>query len=202
MATNAQVIANRSNAQLSTGPRTLDGKQASASNGVTTGLTARKLFIRPNEQPDFDALHAGLRAELQPEGITQALLVDRIIHAAWNLQRCAGLESKLQEEAFARGLDDASEDDELAPKLDRVYRYRRMHESSHRKATAELRLLQNEHVWRREHQDLNDESILVSAAPIMASLRAKSADQAREIRELAAQQLDEFIHAPMPVLTR
>ena len=82
MATAAQALANRANAQHSTGPRTDAGKQASAANAVTTGLTAAKVFIRPDEQADFDVLREGLSDELQPDGTVESLLFDRILHAA------------------------------------------------------------------------------------------------------------------------
>ena len=39
-------------------------------------------------------------------------------------------------------------DDEISRKLDRVYRYKRMHESTQRKTIAELRKLQNEAFYR------------------------------------------------------
>jgi hypothetical protein len=41
MATQAQIDANRRNAQLSAGPRTLEGKRVSSGNALTFGLFAQ-----------------------------------------------------------------------------------------------------------------------------------------------------------------
>jgi hypothetical protein len=175
MASPAQVIANRANALQSTGPRTEEGKRSCAANAVTSGLTAVQLFIRPDELPTFTQLKSDLLAELKPLGTTQNLLFDRILHAAWNLRRCDQLELKIQEEAFAKNLDDALLDDELTRKLDRIYRYKKMHESSHRRAMADLRQLQTEAVWRRESRELPEESILVNTAQVATRLGHLSA---------------------------
>jgi hypothetical protein len=80
----AQITANRANALLSTGPRTEEGKLASSSNSTSTGLTAAKIFVRPDEQDEFDAFEAGLRTELRPDGHTQQHILNRILHAAFS----------------------------------------------------------------------------------------------------------------------
>ena len=54
----------------------------------------------------------------------------------------------LQNEARSKGLEDVLLDDEIARKLDRIYRYKRSHESIERKSIAELRKLQNEAFYR------------------------------------------------------
>src|SRR5450432_2811338 len=69
----ARIEANRANALLSTGPRTEEGKLASSSNSTTTGLTAAKIFVRPEEQAEFDAFEAGLRTDLKPDRPHSAL---------------------------------------------------------------------------------------------------------------------------------
>ena len=170
MATPAQITANQINAQSSTGPRTEAGKHASSLNSTTAGLTAHHLFVRSDEQAGFDLFLSELVAEIQPEGRTQSELFHRLVHAGWNLRRCDLLESKVQQEALALGLNDALESDELTRKLDRFYRYKKMHESSHRRAFAELRRLQTEQAFRGETQELKADSILVDANKIITRL--------------------------------
>ena len=162
MATAAQLSANRSNAQSSTGPRTEAGKAASSLNALRDGLTSAKLFIRPESRDQFEVFQASLLQETKPEGALQMHLFDVILHAAWNIQRIITLEADLQREAFTRGLLDAAFDDELALGLDRIYRYKKMHETALRRSTVDLRMLQNETVVRQQGQTISGESILVN----------------------------------------
>lgn len=54
MATEAQILANRRNAQKSTGPRTPQGKAAVSQNAVKHGLLARQDVINLESQADFE----------------------------------------------------------------------------------------------------------------------------------------------------
>ena len=198
MATPAQVTANRANAQLSTGPRTEEGKQASAANAITTGLTSAQIFVRPEEEEVFEAFDDAMVAEFKPEGVNQDHLFTIILHAAWNIRRCYTLETEIQNEAISQGLADALLDDCLSLKLDRIYRYKKMHESSHRRALAELRRQQTEHILRREHSELQEESILVNTGSILTALRTAAAhDEALQYRQTERTMLD-YINRPLP----
>ena len=53
MTTEAQVLANRSNAQKSTGPRTPEGKAAVAQNAVQHGLLAQEVVIKGEDPQEF-----------------------------------------------------------------------------------------------------------------------------------------------------
>ena len=173
MATIAQIDANRANAQLSTGPKSPEGKLASSSNALRTGLTSSKLFIRPADREAFDQLQLGLIEELKPQGPLQQHYFDVILHAAWNVQRTIVLEAAIQIEANAQGLVDALFDDTLSHALDRIYRYKKMHESSMRQATAELRRLQTEQLWRDRDQSSEVEvapSVLANAPAVHQSI--------------------------------
>ncbi len=96
-----KIAANQSNAQLSTGPRTAKGKEASSPN-ATTGLAATRIFVRPGEEQIFQEFESALLAELQPEGINEEHLFSLILHATWNIRRCFELEEQIQNEAVWR----------------------------------------------------------------------------------------------------
>ncbi len=95
MATQAQIDANRQNAQKSTGPRTPEGKAVSSRNSLLHGLTAEKHFLDGEDPADFALLAEQFRAEWKPDGPTQDQLVDRMAAAHWRLRRFLMMETGL-----------------------------------------------------------------------------------------------------------
>ena len=65
MATEPQIIANRRNAQRSTGPRSRQGRAAVSQNAVKHGLSARQAVISSETQADFDLYRDRLLAEIR-----------------------------------------------------------------------------------------------------------------------------------------
>ena len=145
MASPAQHIANQANAQHSTGPRTPEGKARVAQNAVRHGLTAKHLVIRPDDQAEFDQFQADLAAELDPQGMIEALTFHDLLHAAWNLQRFRRIEAELS-------TGDASDFYEAAnaAALDRLGRHQSRTQRAYYKALAELRKLQTNPALRSE----------------------------------------------------
>jgi hypothetical protein len=83
---------NRANAQLSTGPRSPEGKANSSQNSFKHGLYSTQLVL-PGENPaELDALRADLRAEHQPFNETEAILVNEMAEQFWRLRRTRSLE--------------------------------------------------------------------------------------------------------------
>jgi hypothetical protein len=154
MSTPSQVLANQANAQLSTGPRTVEGKAASARNARTHGLTAREVVIHPGEQPDFDQLLEDLTEELAPEGTLETLTFNNLVHAAWNQRRCRLLEAELADRGLDPLVDPAAE-----AESSRIGRYAARAERSYYRALRELRTLQTNRALRNELLDdeYNDE---------------------------------------------
>jgi hypothetical protein len=87
MTTEAQIEANRINAQKSTGPRTPEGKAKVSQNALKHGLLARHAVIIGEDLDDFDLFRDQFRAELAPVGIAESRLVERIVGLSWRLQR-------------------------------------------------------------------------------------------------------------------
>jgi hypothetical protein len=93
MATPAQIEANRANAQLSTGPRTPEGKAVARYNRLRHGLRAEAVLM-PDENPDdYEALTADLWEQLQPLGPLEEAITDRIVTQLWRLRRVARIEA-------------------------------------------------------------------------------------------------------------
>lgn len=95
MASDRQIRANRENAKLSTGPRTLSGKAAVAGNALRHGLAAHQIVLRDENPVEFEALRQALTAELFPESALEGLLVDRLAGLFWRLRRIPHFEAAL-----------------------------------------------------------------------------------------------------------
>jgi len=87
MATQAKILANRLNAQESTGPKTPQGKAVVSQNALKHGLAARHDVITTESQADFDLHRDALLAELDPIGPMESILADRIVSLSWRLKR-------------------------------------------------------------------------------------------------------------------
>ena len=89
MASEAQVAANRLNAQKSTGPRTAEGKAVVAQNAVKHGLLAREGVLRGEDREEFERHREALLEELNPTGALEVILAARIVDLTWRLHRAA-----------------------------------------------------------------------------------------------------------------
>ena len=91
MTSQKQIAANRRNAQKSTGPRSPEGKSIVAQNATTHGFTANTPLI-PGEDPTaYGVFKSQLIKELNPQGPTEIMLVERIIDLSWRLKRSGRL---------------------------------------------------------------------------------------------------------------
>ncbi len=95
MASDRQIRANRLNALSSTGPRTQDGKAASAANALRHCLAARQIVLAGEDPAEFDALRTALLTELCPDSALEGLLVDRLARLFWRLRRIPRFEAAL-----------------------------------------------------------------------------------------------------------
>ncbi len=93
MTTERQVEANRRNAQRSTGPKTEKGKAVAKFNALRHGLTAKEVVIPGEDEEAFMDLRDRLVRELDPEGVLESQLVDRIAVGLWRLRRVWSVEA-------------------------------------------------------------------------------------------------------------
>jgi hypothetical protein len=160
MITERQAAANAANAQLSTGPRTEEGKARSSQNALKHGLTAKELVIREDEREEFEELRIDLTNHVEPEDPLEVVALNHAIHAVWNLKRYRRLEADL----MANGLDPIL-DESSAKVLDRLHRYAGRAERAYYRAMEELRKLQT-------HRGLWAASKDVERCPVMADVSA------------------------------
>ena len=93
MTSEKKAEANRRNALMSTGPRTQEGKDAVRLNAVKHGLLSQEILLPGEDGEALAELDERLRDELQPAGVVENLLVDRIVFAYWRLRRLGRVEA-------------------------------------------------------------------------------------------------------------
>ena len=93
MTSTRQLASNRANARRSTGPKTASGKARVAHNPVTHGLLAHNTLLPDEDPQELQALADTLRAEHNPQGAQEHLLVDMMIRAVWRLGRLGRVEA-------------------------------------------------------------------------------------------------------------
>ena len=158
MATPAQILANRENAQHSTGPKTEEGKGASAANATRHALTARGLIVPLGLESAFTDFETALRINLIPNGRFEEIIFQRILECGWNLERCRRAQAQLFEQTAAADLSvDPLLDDQNEAKFARIDKYARQYENSMFKAMRELGKIQTETQFRNEIHPLSQE---------------------------------------------
>jgi hypothetical protein len=105
--TEAQLIANRANAQFSTGPRTEEGKNRSSLNAFRHGLTGQIVIHTPEDRQAFQKHCDEIRESLAPVGALETTLAQSIAEDYWRLNRARALENAV----FTLGLQKNSYDD-------------------------------------------------------------------------------------------
>jgi hypothetical protein len=105
MATEAQIDANRQNAEKSTGPKTAEGKRAVSQNAVKHGLFAHEATIHGEDRGDFDLFREAFLADLRPAGVMESMLAERIVSLSWRLRRAERMESQAIDDLIIRAAD-------------------------------------------------------------------------------------------------
>src|SRR5438067_2297493 len=88
----AKQSANQANAQLSTGPKTSEGKAKSSLNAVKTGLSGRTVLLHSDDAAVYQQHVRDYEKELRPVGQRECDLVQSISDSAWRLSRIPALE--------------------------------------------------------------------------------------------------------------
>jgi hypothetical protein len=165
MASPAQILANRENAQRSSGPRTTEGKQAASRNSTRHGLTGTQLVMPGEDATAYEELLEGIRCSYKPANEAERILVEQIAANAWRLMRAQRVET-----AFLAKLAEGASDPDAAialaflekPKeVARMHRYVSAAQNAYYKAMAQLSKLQKERA-NAEHESEESEIGFVS----------------------------------------
>ena len=115
----AKLSANQRNAQLSTGPRTFDGKAIARMNATNHGLRAASPTV-PGECPEqWEAFRDAMLHDLAPAGVLEAELAERVALLTWRLRRVSAYESGViarNSDRTVRRLRGEEDEDEIGGK--------------------------------------------------------------------------------------
>ncbi len=95
MTSQRQLEANRRNALLSTGPRTVNGRNRSRYNAVRHGLTAETVIPHLEDADDYRLFESTIVSEYEPRTPVEFELVLRLASLLWRLRRATRIENGL-----------------------------------------------------------------------------------------------------------
>jgi hypothetical protein len=168
MATPAQVLANRDNAKLSTGPITAEGKLAASRNSTRHGLTGTQIVMPGEDAAAYEELRTNMHKAYAPANDPERVLVDQVAAGAWRLMRAQRVETAVLTK-LAEGADDPDAAIAAAllerPKdIARIQRYVTSAQSAYYKAMNELAKLQKAR-QAAEHEAALMESYALATPP-------------------------------------
>jgi hypothetical protein len=117
MTTLRQIEANRRNATLSSGPVTPEGKQRSRRNSLKHGLAGAGVVLPEDETELVAERKAEWHSSLRPWNVLEEWLVDEIVVASVQIDRCKAQEALLRTELAERAETSWAEDRRLAAEI-------------------------------------------------------------------------------------
>jgi hypothetical protein len=190
----AQLAANRANAQLSTGPSAASLKKTSL-NALKTGLTGRQVLLPGDDGALYEAMVRDYQNHFLPVGPEEIALVQSIIDTRWRLDRFPGLESALLDLGRQNML-------EIEPKLagNPGPAFEMQVRSHYEKKFRNLELQENRLVRRREREtkELRELQATRKAAE-QDKAKAKSAEAAAKPNAASAPAQNGFVFSPSQI---
>jgi hypothetical protein len=193
MASPAQIAANRRNAQKSSGPRSIEGKQRSSMSALRHGMTAKTVVLPHESAGDYHEIRSALTEDYAPATSQELMLVDQVAAGYWRTIRARRFETAMfdnqlrtQKRKFEmdKSPDPAKDDEGCAvilqvtdPKdLQNYFRYDATISRDYYRAIASLEKMQ---AARRREEDRQER-------------------KARERAEREAKDLDRIVNDPDP----
>jgi hypothetical protein len=137
MATQAQIEANRRNAEKSTGPQSAEGKAKSSRNRLSHGFNSTVVLMENENKTEFNLLYTDLANHFQPLGPDEEILLEKMVNGQWQSLRACRLQ--------ILALNASPTDSGYMPKdLGLLIRYQQSADRNYYKARTELLKAQKE----------------------------------------------------------
>jgi hypothetical protein len=163
MASQKQLVANRLNAQKSTGPSSAEGKARSSMNALKTGIDAKTQLIRGEIWTALQELTGEYHDRFCPTTPEQRMLVDTLIDCEWLLRRFRAIETQLWERVV--DIYDVTLGHIFSEHTDEFTRLQRRIDSTQRHYHNALRRLQAEETAGASAPDPQPEPAAVPVSP-------------------------------------
>lgn len=147
MATSAQILANKANAQNSTGPKTDEGKAKASRNNIRHGLCLGILVLSGEEQAYQRNFEATMRLEIKPAGAIEETVFAQLIDAHMRLRKIQHWIGTL----MFQHADDPLVVDAAAAEVNQLTRYRAAAEMQFYSTVNTLMELQTTRLHRELH---------------------------------------------------
>ena len=192
----AQLTANRENAQLSTGPITEAGKRKSSLNAIKTGLTGSTVLLPTDDAARYQTHLQSYTDHFQPAGPEEHALMQSLADTTWRLARIPGLEMAIYAQGRIEFEEEFAEHEEsIRPALIDAHTYlayekqiRNLHLQEARlvrrreKETAELRRLQQERAANGKRETVpNPSAVSPALSNVHAGIGFEFANDEREL---------------------
>jgi hypothetical protein len=174
----AQLEANRRNAQHSTGPRTTEGKNRSRMNTIAHGFTAQGVVLTEDDAPHYKANLQTFMNEHRPKGPTELFLVETLAETAWTVSKIRAQEQNFMTIVGQTGhnpfegpdpetnvlLTQANHSRNNAKQIELLSRYEQRKMRLFRETLRDLKLLQQERKLAEQQQSASEQTAQTAQA--------------------------------------
>ncbi|HEX4750580.1 MAG TPA: hypothetical protein VH302_13630 [Bryobacteraceae bacterium] len=176
----ARLLANRANAQLSRGPVTTTGKQIVSQNAMRHGLTGKFQVLPGESQADFDQMLAGFMRAEAPADQEEVEFVQQMAQSMWLSSRSV----RMQDQCILAMQSGTPEEQKKAEKSFALYlRYMSTHERTFIRFSTELRKRRNER--RKAERDFVSQK-LREAAELRREANETRKKEVHDLRQVIA----------------
>jgi hypothetical protein len=125
-------------------PKTVEGKLISSRNAIKHGFLAQNVLIKGERAKDLMEFQEAIYYDINPQGVIEELLVEKVIAAAWRWKRLVKVEGQIfdEEDMFDRGKGPQQAFNGSGEQLLTLMRYESNIEKSFYRALHELQRLQ------------------------------------------------------------
>jgi len=104
---------NRANAQKSTGPRSVPGKQRSRLNAVKHNLSGQHLILQESEVEAYNRMSSSMLNDLNPKSEPERQIAQKVIDINFRLNRLTAIENNLFTFGLTANETDTDQDDRI-----------------------------------------------------------------------------------------